>query len=164
MKALISGTFDPVTVGHLDVIRRAATMFDEVYAVVFNNAEKTSLFDLEIRCTMLKAACADLPNVRVDAWDSLLASYTEAHGIGVIVRGVRDASDLSYETAMATINRGLRNRPETVFLPAKPEFCHISSSHVRAMLRHGENIASLVPEDALEILKRALDAESFINT
>ena len=158
MKALISGTFDPVTVGHLDVIRRAAAMFDEVYAVVFNNTEKTCLFDLDTRYAMLKAACEGLANVTVDICDGLLAAYTEAHDIGVIVRGIRDASDVPYEMMLSTINRGLRNHPDTIFVPAKPEYFHISSSYVRNMLRYGEKLEELVPEGAIGILMRAMDS------
>jgi len=157
MKALISGTFDPVTVGHLDVIRRAAAMFDEVYAVVFNNTEKSCLFDLDTRRAMLEAACEGLANVTVDVCDGLLAAYTEEHDIGVIVRGVRDASDVPYEMMLSTINRGLRNHPDTVFIPSKPEYFHISSSYVRNMLKYGEKLEEIVPEGAIEILKRAMD-------
>ncbi|MBE6636591.1 MAG: pantetheine-phosphate adenylyltransferase [Ruminococcaceae bacterium] len=155
MKALISGTFDPITVGHLDVIRRAATMFDEVYAVVFNNTEKSCRFDLNTRCAMVKAACEGLDHVTVDVCDGLLAAYTEAHDIGVIVRGVRDASDVPYEMSLSTINRGLRNHPDTVFIPAKPEYFHISSSYVRNMLKYGESLVGIVPERALAVLDAA---------
>ncbi len=156
MKALISGTFDPVTVGHLDMIRRAASLFEEVYAVVFNNTEKKCLFDLDTRCAMLRAACEGLDNVKVDVCDGLLATYTEEHGIGVIVRGVRDGSDVPYEMMLATINRGLRNHPDTVFIPAKPENFHISSSFVKNMIQYGEDLTAILPEGALPILKDAL--------
>ncbi len=156
MKALISGTFDPVTVGHLDVIRRAASLFEEVYAVVFNNTEKKCLFDLGTRRAMLSAACGGLSNVKVDVCDGLLAAYAEEHDIGVIVRGIRDASDVPYEMMLATINRGLRHHPDTVFIPAKPENFHISSSYVKNMIQYGEDLTAILPDGVLPILTRSL--------
>lgn len=154
MKAILSGSFDPVTVGHLDIIRRAAAMFDTVYAVVCRNSEKSSHFTAEERQAMLVAACEGIPNVVVDVCEGLLAAYTEAHGISVIVRGVRDASDMPYEMMLATINRGLRNHPETVFLPTKPEHSHLSSSFVRDMIRYGEPLEGLLPDAVIPMVRR----------
>lgn len=154
MKAILSGSFDPVTVGHLDVIRRAAAMFDTVYAVVCRNAEKKSFFPVEERQAMLLAACHDIPNVVVDVCEGLLAAYTEEHGISVIVRGVRDASDVPYEMMLATINRGLRNHPDTVFLPTRPEHSHISSSYVREMIRYGEPLQGILPHEVIPLIRR----------
>ena len=153
MKALFSGTFDPVTCGHVDLIRRAASLFDEVYAVVFNNTEKTAMFTLSERCAYLKAACRGFDNVTVDVCDGLLAAYTEAHGIGVILRGVRDASDVAYEISLATINRGLRNRPETIFLPSAPAFSHVSSTYARNMIQYRESLTGVIPEEALALMR-----------
>lgn len=154
MKALISGSFDPVTLGHLDIIERAAVLFDEVYAVVCVNNSKKAQFSLATRKEMLERTCAHLPNVKVDVCDGLLAAYTEEKDIGVIVRGIRDGADASYETMLATINRKLRNHPDTVFLPAKPAHAHISSSFVRDMLRYGEPLDEVLPKAVLEILAK----------
>ena len=154
MKALISGTFDPVTVGHVDLIRRAAALFDEVYAVVFDNTEKTTLFSSDERLAYLAAACRDIPNVKVDVSSGLLAAYTEAHGIGVIVRGIRDSSDAAYEISLAAINRGLHNAPETIFLPADPALSHISSTFARNLIRYGEPLDGVLPDPVLDLLKK----------
>lgn len=103
---------------------------------------------------MLLAACHDIPNVVVDVCEGLLAAYTEEHGISVIVRGVRDASDVPYEMMLATINRGLRNHPDTVFLPTRPEHSHISSSYVREMIRYGEPLQGILPHEVIPLIRR----------
>ena len=139
MKAMISGTFDPVTVGHVDLIRRAAALFDEVHAVVFNNTGKACRFSLSDRTRFLAAACEGMPNVTVGKCSGLLAGYAKRHGIGVIVRGIRDVSDVPYEMSLATINRGL--------------YFHISSSFVRDMLRYRQELAGILPDPVLRILK-----------
>ena len=153
MKAMISGTFDPVTVGHVDLIRRAAALFEEVHAVVFNNTGKRCRFSLSDRMRFLEAACEGLPGVTVGKCGGLLGEYAERHGIGVIVRGIRDVSDVPYEMSLATINRGLRHHPETVFLPADPAYFHISSSYVRDMLKYREDLTGILPDPVLRILK-----------
>lgn len=152
-KALVSGSFDPVTVGHLDLIARASSLFDEVYAVVFSNTEKNSLLDAPLRRDLLSASCASLPNVTVDVFEGLLCDYTAKQGISFIVRGVRDASDVPYEMMLSTINRGLGNSPETIFLPARPEYFHISSSYVRDMIRYRQRLDGILPQEALALLK-----------
>lgn len=151
-KALVSGSFDPVTVGHIDVIRRAAQMFDEVHAVIFDNTEKKSFFTLEDRKSMLELSCEDIPNVKVSVSDGLLADYTEKNEITVIVRGIRDSSDTSYEISLATINRGLGNSPDTVFIPSKPEFSHISSSYLRNMIKYRQSLYGIIPDKAMKII------------
>lgn len=152
MNAIFSGSFDPITLGHLDIIRRAATLFDTLTVVLCHNAEKHAMFSLDARKKMLTAATADLPNVSVDICEGLLAAYTEAHNIAVIVRGVRDAADMPYEMMLSTINRGLRNHPETVFLPSKPEHSHISSSFVREMIRYQEPLEAILPATILPLI------------
>ncbi len=153
-KALVPGSFDPVTVGHLDLIRRAAALFDEVHAVIFDNTEKHALFPLSDRKIMLERSCQGLDHVIVAVSTGLLADYTASQGISVIVRGVRDAADASYEMMLATINRGLGNAPDTVFLPSKPEYFHISSSYVRDMIRYRCPLDGIIPEQALVFLKK----------
>ena len=145
MKALISGTFDPVTVGHLDVIRRAAAMFDEVYAVVFNNTEKSCLFDLDTRRAMLEAACEGLANVQVISSQAKLIDLVDELGADVIVKGVRNEVDYAYEQKHALYNRAHNPRAETLYLPADPAFDHISSTLVRERIVAGEGLDALVP-------------------
>ncbi|MBO4770153.1 MAG: pantetheine-phosphate adenylyltransferase [Clostridia bacterium] len=141
MKAIVTGSFDPVTTGHLDLIKRAARIFDEVYAVVFVNPQKDYFFPIGKRTEMLRLACAELENVTVDSSSGFVADYCISHGISVIVRGIRNVRDLDYETEMAAVNRVLGGGLETVFLSARKEFADVSSSAVRQKLYAGEKSA-----------------------
>ena len=153
MKAVFTGSFDPITNGHIDIIKRASTIFDELHVLVCVNSEKKGMFDTDERVEMVKLACAEISNVTVSLCEGLLTDYTEKNGISVIVRGVRDGNDLSYETSLATINRGLRNHPETVFLPSKAEFSHISSTYARDMIKYGEDLTDALPVSVINYLK-----------
>lgn len=153
MKAVFTGTFDPITNGHVDIIKRAATMFDELHVLLCINSEKKGMFVKEQREEMVKRACQGIDNVIVAVCEGLLTEYTEKNCISVIVRGVRDGNDLSYEASLATINRGLRNHPETVFLPSKPEYSHISSTYARDMIKYGEDLTDALPLSVIEYLK-----------
>lgn len=129
--ALITGSFDPVTVGHTDIIRRAAEIFDSVIVALCHNTEKKYMFTPEQREKLLTLAVSGMKNVKVAVCRGLVADFAAEVGASVIVRGIRNPVDSAYEADMATINRGLGSHPETVFLPSKPEFLHISSSYVR---------------------------------
>lgn len=153
MKAIFSGSFDPITIGHLDIIERASKMFDTLYVGICVNSEKKSTFSLDDRRKMADKACEGLSNVKVVTVNGLLAEFTEANDISVIVRGLRDSSDLSYEMPMAVINRSLRNHPETIFVPTKPEHSHISSSYVKDMIKYGESVDTLLPESVIKFIK-----------
>lgn len=153
MKAIFSGSFDPITIGHLDIIERASKMFDTLYVGICVNSEKKSTFPLDDRRKMADKACEGLSNVKVVTVNGLLAEFTEANDISVIVRGLRDSSDLSYEMPMAVINRSLRNHPETIFVPTKPEHSHISSSYVKDMIKYGESVDTLLPESVIKFIK-----------
>ncbi len=151
-KALVSGSFDPVTVGHLDLIKRASEIFDTVYVVAFANTEKKYLFEAEERKKLLELACEGITNVIIDLYDGLLADYTEKNGIQTIIRGVRDPLDTSYEIMLSTINRGLGNSPDTVLLPTKAEYSHISSSYVRDMIKYRQSLYGIVPDNTVEYI------------
>lgn len=153
-KALVSGSFDPVTLGHVDIIKRASKIFDEVFVVVFNNTEKKYLFNLDERKKMLELSCREYKNVTVDVCNGLLADYTDKHDISVIVRGIRDSSDASYEIMLSTINRKLGNSPDTIFIPSKPEFSHISSSYVKDMIKYNQSLSDIIPEDAIKFISQ----------
>lgn len=153
MKAVFTGSFDPITNGHIDIIKRAAMMFDEFHVLICVNSEKKGMFTVEQRTEMVKLACEGIDNVKVALCDGLLTEYTEKNNVSIIVRGIRDCNDLSYETALATINRGLRNHPETVFLPAKAEYSHISSTYARDMIRYGENLTDALPLCVIEYIR-----------
>jgi pantetheine-phosphate adenylyltransferase len=127
--ACCPGSFDPVTLGHLDIVSRAASLFDQVSVAVLVNESKRSLFGLEERLAMLREVTADLPNVTVDAFDGLLVDFCADRGIGAIVKGLRSGPDLDYEMPMARMNVGLRH-VETVFVPTAAAWSHVSSSLV----------------------------------
>ena len=120
--AVCSGSFDPITLGHLDIIRRAAACFDRVWVCVSPNAEKRGqMFTPEQKLHLVQTAVADLPHVEAELWPGLLADYAMARGAGVIVRGVRNTSDFDVEYQLALINRGLYPELETMLLPASPD-------------------------------------------
>ena len=146
---LYPGSFDPVTLGHLDIIRRAARNWDRVVVGVLYNPEKQGCFPVEKRVEMLKKACAGIPHVQVISFGGLLASLTRETGLRVVVRGVRGAADLESETVMARINRQLDPGLETLFLPAAPDKTEISASMVRQLALFGADLTPYVPSQVL---------------
>ncbi|MBQ7603790.1 MAG: pantetheine-phosphate adenylyltransferase [Clostridia bacterium] len=137
-KALITGSFDPITTGHLDIITRAAGLFDAVYVVAFENAEKKCMFSPEKRLRLMEKACSGIKNVITDYYDGYVVDYMKIHGIDVIVRGIRNPGDAEYELMMAKNNRKLYEKAGTVFLPASDGFEKISSTAVREAIGRGE--------------------------
>ena len=148
-RCLYPGSFDPVTVGHMDVVARAARLFDQVVVGVLHNPDKRGCFPVEKRVEMLKKACRDFENVRVIAYGGLLADLAREENIRVVVRGVRTAADLDSETVMAHINHDLNPNLETVFLPASPGLAAVSASMVRQLAQFGADISAYVPAQAL---------------
>ena len=148
-RCLYPGSFDPVTNGHMDIIRRAAGMFDRVVVGVLHNPDKRGCFPVEQRIAMLKKACAGFPNVEITAYGGLLAQMTREMGISTVVRGVRGVGDLESEMTMARINHQLNPGLETVFLPASPETQEISASMVRQLASFGADLSSYVPLQVL---------------
>ena len=149
--ALIPGSFDPITLGHLDIVERSAALFDRVYVTVFCNSEKNTLFTAEERLDMVRLAVAHLPNVIADSSDGLLAAYAGERR-AVLVKGVRNVSDYDYEEWLAAINRNMDEHLETIFLPASAPCRHISSTVVRELLRYGRDIGGYVPEPVREYI------------
>ena len=148
-KVMITGSFDPVTVGHADVIRRAALCFDDVRVTVFINPDKPGMFTPEERVSLLKLACADLPNVSVDFDGGMVADYVKREGISLILRAVRDEADLPYEMKMADYNRE-KGGVETVLLAASPSLQSVSSSEVRRRILAEEEYEELIPAEIRE--------------
>ena len=140
------GSFDPVTTGHMDVIRRAASLFNEVIVAVMHNVNKRGCFPVEERMALIEKAAAEIPNVRVDKWDGLLVDYVRMSGASCVVRGLRAVSDFESEMTMAQVNAQLLEGMETVFLMTKPEHGCISSSVVREAASFGADISAFVPE------------------
>ncbi len=152
---LFPGSFDPVTNGHMDVIRRAAKIFDRVVVGVLHNPDKRGLFSVEQRVAMLEKACAEIPQAEVIAYGGLLADLTREKNIRVVIRGVRGTGDLENETAMARINGQLDPGLETLFLPASPGCGEISASMVRQLAAFGADLSAYVPLEALPVILAA---------
>jgi pantetheine-phosphate adenylyltransferase len=153
--AIVPGSFDPVTNGHIDIIARAATMFDRVNVAVACNSSKKPMFGDEERIVMLREACAPFANVTVSAFRGLLVEYAVRHKARVIVRGLRAVSDFEYELQMAHTNRRLSQDVETVFVMASTDYSFLSSSIVKEIARLGGSVEGLVPD----CVKRRLGAE-----
>ena len=153
--AIYPGSFDPITLGHLDIIRRAALCFDKVFVCVMDNCDKKShMFPAEKRLELLRRSVAELPNVEAELFRGLLADYAREKEASVIVKGVRNATDFDLEYQMAAINRGIWSQLETVFLPASIEYQHFSSTMVREMIRYGQPLEKYVPLAVAEELER----------
>lgn len=152
--ALCPGSFDPVTNGHLDVIERAAGLFERLYVTVFVNAEKSPLFEPAERVQMLRDATGHLPTVVVDHASGLLADYARRQGATVVIRGLRAVSDFEYELAMAEMNKRLYGDLETLFMMTRPAHSYLSSTLVREVARWGGDVAGLVPLGVAERLAR----------
>lgn len=143
--ALYPGSFDPVTSGHMDIIRRAASLFDHLIVVVFINPSKKGLFTPEERVTLLQQACQDMPNVSIQSYGGLLADYVKKNTIHVIIKGVRGLMDLENETNMARANKQLTDGLETLLLPSSSEVEHISSTLVREIAAFHGDVDAYVP-------------------
>ena len=152
MKVILPGSYDPVTLGHLDVIRRASEMYDEVYAVVFINPEKTYTFSLTDRVSMLMLATEELPNVLVSYSLGRVVDYMREHGIEKIVKGIRNDQDLAYERAQEEYNLKHGNFP-TEYLYAPPELMHVSSTLARQKLCAGESLDGILPKNVIDFIK-----------
>ncbi len=146
-RAVYPGSFDPVTFGHLDVIRRASEMFDVLVVSVLNNKVKSPLFSVEERVKILKEATRDIPNVEVDSFTGLLINYAAEKNIHVAVRGLRAITDFEYELQIAQTNRKLsRGAMDTVFLTTSLEYAYLSSSSVKEIASFGGDISECVPD------------------
>ena len=153
--ALCPGSFDCITLGHLDIISRAAAMFDHVIVVAMNNADKKYTFTPEERIDMIKKSTADITNVSVDLYDGLLADYAAEKGAFAIIKGLRAMSDFEYEFQMALTNKKLNPRVETLFLTTSAQNMYLSSSMVKQIASMGGDIKDFVPSVILgDILKK----------
>lgn len=155
LTALCPGTFDPVTNGHLDIIERAARLFDRVVVAVVENPSKEPMFSLEERRQMLKESLSPLENVEVDSFSGLLVDYARDRGVSLIVKGIRAISDFDFELQMAQMNNRLAD-VETCFIPTSPTWSYLSSSLVKEVARLGGDVRGLVPDHVLERLGERL--------
>jgi pantetheine-phosphate adenylyltransferase len=150
--AVCPGSFDPITLGHLDVVRRASALYDDVVLAVATNTSKATLLDLDERVRLARAAVADLPGVRVEPVPGLLVDFCRAIGATALVKGLRNGADYDAELPMALMNRHLIGI-ETVFLPADRSVAHIASSLVKEVARYGGTIDDLVPDGVAEAVR-----------
>jgi pantetheine-phosphate adenylyltransferase len=143
--AVCPGSFDPITYGHLDIIRRGAKVFDTVYVSVLNNSTKNPLFSVEERVNLIRAVTKDLPNVKVDVHSGLLVDYAKAVNANAIIRGLRAVSDFEYEMQITSMNRVLNEDIETFFIMTNNQYSFLSSSIVKEVAKYNGDISSLVP-------------------
>lgn len=152
-RAFYPGSFDPVTYGHLDVIRRAADIFDVLTVSVLNNKVKTPLFSVEERVKILEEATKDIPNVKVDSFSGLLIDYARENDLHVAVRGLRAITDFEYELQLAQTNRKLSNEElDTMFLTTSLEYAYLSSSSVKEIASFGGDIRQCVPDFVADLI------------
>lgn len=149
--AICPGSFDPITLGHLNIIRRTAKIFDEVVVCIMHNAAKTShMFSVEERADMVRRVVKKYPNVRVDCQDCLLAEYARQYEGAVVVKGLRAMSDFEYEFQMNLINKSINPELETMFLTADGKYTFLSSSMVRELAFYGSDLHGLVPNEIIQ--------------
>ena len=151
--AICPGSFDPVTNGHLDIIRRGAKIFDEVIVALFNNQSKTPLFTVQERRKLLEETTMDLPNVTVDVSDGLLIEYARKQGAQAILRGLRAISDFEYEMQITSMNKKLDQTIETFFMMTNNQYSFLSSSIVKEVAKFGGDVSDLVPPTVEVALK-----------
>ncbi len=154
--AVYAGSFDPVTHGHLDVIRRGATLFDEVIVAIGHNARKQRTLPLEVRERVLREVTADIPRVRVDTFEGLLVDYCHRIGARVILRGLRAVTDFEFEFQTGLANMDMAPDVETVFLLTEPRNIFVSSSLVKEIAANGGDVTRYLPEPALTALRAVL--------
>jgi len=147
------GSFDPLTCGHLDIIKRATQLFDRLVVAIARNSEKFPLFSVEERLAMLSECCRDISKVELTSFDGLLAEYCKKNNINFIVRGLRAIVDFEYEYAIALMNKEIAPSVETIFLMSKSEFSFVSSKMVKEVAGYGGDISRLVPEFVNKKLK-----------
>lgn len=152
--ALYPGTFDPITLGHISLIERAAGLFDEVVVAVARDSSKKTLFDDNKRFEMVTSALTDIPGTRAEMFDNLLADYARSLGATAIIRGLRAISDFEYEFQMALMNRRLAREIETVFLMPALSWVYLSSTIVKDVAKNGGDISGLVPDIVERELKK----------
>ncbi len=148
--AVYPGSFDPVTNGHLDIIRRSSRTFDKVFVAVLVNSSKTPMFSIQKRMEWIKREIKDLDNVEVDTFSGLLVDYMEEKGASIIIKGLRAVSDFEYEFQMALMNHKLSKKIETLFMMTSAKYQYLSSSIVKEVARHGGCLDGLVPDSMKE--------------
>ena len=155
MKAIVTGSFDPMTVAHIELVDKACRMFETVYVVALVNADKKHMFTLDERKKFISLSLNDKKNVVIDAYDGLTADYMHSKGITKIIRGIRNENDFEYEEKLSKIMKEYDDDFETVFLEVDEKYSHISSTLVRDLLLKNETVKGLVSENSIDEIERA---------
>lgn len=156
--AVYPGSFDPVTKGHLNIIERAAAIFDRVYVCAMVNSSKKPLFTREERVELIKKSCSHIPNVVVETYDGLLVEYAENVGACAIVKGLRAVSDFDWEFQMALANKKIKPNIETLFLASSEKHTYLSSTVVKELAKYGTDLGDFVPEEIIEDVKKKFES------
>jgi len=157
--AVYPGSFDPITLGHLNVIRRSAAVFDKLLVCVMINSDKNPLFGPEERVELIKRTVARFPNVEVEASKELLVEYMKTRGAKVIIKGLRAVSDFDREFQIALVNRKLDHSIETFFMPSSEKYTYLSSTVVKEMARYGADLNTFVPKEIIDDVLRKVESE-----
>ena len=157
--AVYPGSFDPITLGHLNIIRRAAAVFDELLVCVMVNSGKQPLFNKDERVELIERTVARFPNVKVESSEDLLVKYMKDRGARIIVKGLRAVTDFDREFQIALVNRKLDERIETMFMPSSEKYTYISSSVVKEMARYGADLRTFVPKEIIVDVLEKLESE-----
>lgn len=155
--AVYPGSFDPITCGHLDIIKRSSTMFDEVIIAVLNNSAKKTLFSPQERVQLIKKCIQDIPNCRAIAFDGLMVDFVKKHGANVVIKGLRAISDFEYEFQMAQLNKQLDPDIETLFMVTNVNYSYISSSIVKEVANLGGDFSDFLPKEIYEDVKQKIE-------
>ena len=155
--AIYPGSFDPITLGHLNIIKRAALCFDKRIVCVMVNSQKNGLFTPDERVELIRRVVSQLPNVEVDASSVLLAEYARQRRARVIVKGLRAVSDFESEVQMAVVNRKLNPNVDTMFLPSNEKYTYLSSTVVKEMVRYGVELSDFIPREIIEDVKKKMN-------
>lgn len=147
--AVFPGSFDPITKGHENIVRRALPLFDKVIVAIGQNSNKKSLFTIEQRMCFIKKTFTDTPKIAIETYEGLTVDFCKKHNVNFLLRGLRNAVDFEFERDIASFNKNLSPNLETIFLNTEPEYSHISSSVVREILRYGGDVTKFLP-DALK--------------
>ncbi|MBO5743222.1 MAG: pantetheine-phosphate adenylyltransferase [Clostridia bacterium] len=158
--AVYPGSFDPVTKGHLDIIKRASRTFDKVYVAILTNSSKTPMFSLEKRLEWLRRSTQDIENVEIDSFSGLLVNYLNEKDSNIIIKGLRAVSDFEYEFQMALMNRKLNPNVETLFMMTSGKYSYLSSSIVKEVARHKASLDGLVPDFMIEEITELIEKKS----
>ena len=158
--AIVPGSFDPITNGHIDIIKRTSELFDTVYVSILSNSTKAPLFSVEERIELIQRATKDLPNVKVDAFSGLLVDYAREKKSNCIVKGLRAVTDFEYEYQMSLTNKQLAPEIETFFITTNLKYAYLSSSIVKEVARYGGDISGMVPHEIIKDIQNKIGGKN----